>query len=56
MTGVQTCALPIFFVAPVFYTYLDQLQTWLGNVANRLPWASEPERPVSDAPTLASGD
>ena len=54
--GLAFSQVVTLFVAPVFYTYLDQLQTWLGNVANRLPWASEPERPVSDAPTLASGD
>ncbi|MEP6619973.1 MAG: efflux RND transporter permease subunit [bacterium] len=54
--GLAFSQVVTLFVAPVFYTYLDQLQTWLGKVANRLPWASEPEHPVDDAPTLASGD
>jgi hypothetical protein len=39
----------------VFYTYLDDLQSWLGSVASRLPWSSH-ETPVADKPSLASGD
>jgi hypothetical protein len=44
------------FVTPVFYTYLDDLQSWLGRVASKLPWSSENETPPADRPTLAAGD
>ena len=54
--GLAFSQVVTLFVAPVFYTYLDQLQTWLGKVANRLPWSSEPAAAAGDAPTLASGD
>jgi HAE1 family hydrophobic/amphiphilic exporter-1 len=54
--GLAFSQVVTLYVTPVFYTYLDQLQTWLGKVATKLPWASEPDRPVADGPTLASGD
>jgi HAE1 family hydrophobic/amphiphilic exporter-1 len=54
--GLAFSQVVTLFVTPVFYTYLDDLQSWLGRTASRLPWVSEPDRPVSDRPTLASGD
>ena len=44
------------FVTPVFYTYLDDLQSWLGKVSSKLPWSSDHETPPADRPTLAAGD
>jgi HAE1 family hydrophobic/amphiphilic exporter-1 len=54
--GLAFSQVVTLYVTPVFYTYLDDLQSWLGRVASRLPWSSAPERPVADHPTLASGD
>jgi HAE1 family hydrophobic/amphiphilic exporter-1 len=59
--GLAFSQVVTLFVTPVFYTYLDDLQSWLGQVSSRLPWASPPgapgtEAPASDRPTLASGD
>jgi HAE1 family hydrophobic/amphiphilic exporter-1 len=54
--GLAFSQVVTLFVTPVFYTYLDDLQSWLGRTASRLPWASEPDGPVHDRPTLASGD
>jgi hypothetical protein len=34
----------------VFYTYLDDLQSWLGRQSSRLPW-SQPEPPHTEGPT-----
>ncbi len=54
--GLAFSQVVTLFVTPVFYTYLDELQSWLGKVAHRLPWSSAPEAPTKDVPTLASGD
>jgi hypothetical protein len=35
------------FVTPVFYTYLDDLQSWLGNLSDRLPWSSHEKDTVT---------
>jgi hypothetical protein len=45
------------YVTPVFYTYLDDLQSWLGKMSGRLPWASSPEpAPPAAGLPIASGD
>jgi HAE1 family hydrophobic/amphiphilic exporter-1 len=54
--GLAFSQVVTLFVTPVFYTYLDDLQSWLGRISSRLPWSSEPDAPASDRPTLASGD
>ena len=50
--GLAFSQIVTLYVTPVFYTYLDELQDWLGRVFAKLPWA---ERPVM-APVPASGD
>ena len=54
--GLAFSQVVTLFVTPVFYTYLDDLQSWLGRVSSRLPWSSAPEAPAGDRPTLATGD
>jgi HAE1 family hydrophobic/amphiphilic exporter-1 len=54
--GLAFSQVVTLFVTPVFYTYLDDLQSWLGRISSRLPWSSEPDALASDRPTLASGD
>jgi HAE1 family hydrophobic/amphiphilic exporter-1 len=54
--GLAFSQVVTLFVTPVFYTYLDDLQSWLGRLAARLPWAADPVAPAGDQPTLASGD
>ncbi|MES2180098.1 MAG: efflux RND transporter permease subunit [Gemmatimonadota bacterium] len=54
--GLAFSQIVTLYVTPVFYTYLDDLQSWMGRTSARLPWASEPEQPAADQPTLASGD
>ena len=54
--GLAFSQVVTLYVTPVFYTYLDDLQSWLGSVTSRLPWSSRPDVPVGDRPTLASGD
>jgi multidrug efflux pump subunit AcrB len=54
--GLAFSQVVTLFVTPVFYTYLDDLQSWLGKVASKLPWASDNETPPADRPTLAAGD
>src|SRR5439155_9461177 len=51
--GLAFSQVVTLFVTPVFYTYLDDLQSWLGSLAHRLPWSDE-DRPATDRPTLAS--
>ncbi|MEP7002722.1 MAG: efflux RND transporter permease subunit, partial [bacterium] len=53
--GLAFSQMVTLYVTPVFYTYLDDLQSWLGRVASRLPWSSR-ETPAADQPSLASGD
>ncbi|MDB4900712.1 MAG: acriflavin resistance protein, partial [Gemmatimonadetes bacterium] len=54
--GLAFSQVVTLFVTPVFYTYLDDLQSWLGRMSSRLPWSSDADQPVADRPTLASGD
>jgi HAE1 family hydrophobic/amphiphilic exporter-1 len=54
--GLAFSQVVTLFVTPVFYTYLDDLQSWLDRVSSRLPWSSERDAPASDRPPLASGD
>jgi HAE1 family hydrophobic/amphiphilic exporter-1 len=54
--GLAFSQIVTLYVTPVFYTYLDDLQSWLDRMSNRLPWASEPERPPVDDRPLPAGD
>ncbi|MDB4915318.1 MAG: multidrug resistance protein [Gemmatimonadetes bacterium] len=54
--GLAFSQMVTLFVTPVFYTYLDDLQSWLGSVSSRLPWSSHDDTPAKETPTLASGD
>ncbi|MDB4890319.1 MAG: multidrug resistance protein [Gemmatimonadetes bacterium] len=54
--GLAFSQVVTLFVTPVFYTYLDDLQSWLGRVSSKLPWSSDHEAPPADRPTLAAGD
>ena len=54
--GLAFSQVVTLFVTPVFYTYLDDLQSWLGKVSSKLPWSSDHETPPADRPTLAAGD
>jgi HAE1 family hydrophobic/amphiphilic exporter-1 len=54
--GLAFSQIVTLFVTPVFYTYLDDLQSWLGRASSRLPWATPPDQsPVDDRP-LPAGD
>jgi HAE1 family hydrophobic/amphiphilic exporter-1 len=44
--GLAFSQIVTLYVTPVFYTYLDDLQSWLDRVAGRLPWSSEAEAPA----------
>jgi HAE1 family hydrophobic/amphiphilic exporter-1 len=39
--GLAFSQVVTLFVTPVFYTYLDDLQTWLATLPGKLPWARE---------------
>jgi HAE1 family hydrophobic/amphiphilic exporter-1 len=54
--GLAFSQIVTLYVTPVFYTYLDDLQSWLGRMSSRLPWASPPERPPVDDRPLPAGD
>ncbi|CAN5297462.1 multidrug efflux RND transporter permease subunit [soil metagenome] len=54
--GLAFSQIVTLYVTPVFYTYLDDLQSWLGRMAGKLPWSSGHDDPVLDRPTLAAGD
>jgi HAE1 family hydrophobic/amphiphilic exporter-1 len=54
--GLAFSQIVTLYVTPVFYTYLDDLQSWLGHVSSRLPWASTPEAGPASAPQPAAGD
>ena len=41
--GLAFSQIVTLYVTPVFYTYLDDLQSWLGRASRRLPWSSEHE-------------
>jgi HAE1 family hydrophobic/amphiphilic exporter-1 len=51
--GLAFSQIVTLYVTPVFYTYLDDLQSWLGRVSSRLPWSSEHEEGASGAPVPA---
>jgi HAE1 family hydrophobic/amphiphilic exporter-1 len=38
--GLAFSQVVTLYVTPVFYTYLDDLQSWLGRLSQRLPWTS----------------
>jgi hydrophobic/amphiphilic exporter-1 (mainly G- bacteria), HAE1 family len=40
--GLAFSQIVTLYVTPVFYTYLDDLQTWMGRMFARLPWAETP--------------
>jgi hydrophobic/amphiphilic exporter-1 (mainly G- bacteria), HAE1 family len=48
--GLAFSQIVTLYVTPVFYTYLDDAQTWLGRQFARLPWAETP------APVPVAGD
>ena len=48
--GLAFSQIVTLYVTPVFYTYLDDLQSWLGRQSGRFPW-SQPEPPRADGPT-----
>ncbi len=54
--GLAFSQVVTLFVTPVFYTYLDDLQGWLGRMSSRLPWSSDQDAPVADRPGFAHGD
>jgi HAE1 family hydrophobic/amphiphilic exporter-1 len=51
--GLAFSQIVTLYVTPVFYTYLDDLQSWLGRVSSRLPWSSEHEEGAGSAPVPA---
>ena len=54
--GLAFSQIVTLYVTPVFYTYLDDLQSWLGRLSTKLPWSSGPGGvPGPDRP-LPSGD
>jgi hypothetical protein len=50
--GLAFSQIVTLYVTPVFYTYLDDLQSWLGRQSGRLPWSSDVE-PRAERPTEA---
>ncbi|NUO95986.1 MAG: efflux RND transporter permease subunit, partial [Gemmatimonadaceae bacterium] len=48
--GLAFSQIVTLYVTPVFYTYLNDLQSWLGRQSGRFPW-SQPEPPRADGPT-----
>jgi HAE1 family hydrophobic/amphiphilic exporter-1 len=51
--GLAFSQIVTLYVTPVFYTYLDDLQSWLGRVSSKLPWSSEHEEGAGGAPVPA---
>ena len=47
--GLAFSQIVTLYVTPVFYTYLDDLQAWLGRRSARLPW-SDASRPAVERP------
>jgi multidrug efflux pump subunit AcrB len=45
--GLAFSQIVTLFVTPVFYTYLDDLQSWLGTLSDRLPWSSHEKEAVT---------
>ena len=55
--GLAFSQVVTLYVTPVFYTYLDDLQSWLGRMSEKLPWATPPEPvPAGAGLSTASGD
>jgi hydrophobic/amphiphilic exporter-1 (mainly G- bacteria), HAE1 family len=52
--GLAISQIVTLYVTPVFYTYLDDLQAWLGRLAARLP-SGETPAPVAPAAAGAPG-
>jgi HAE1 family hydrophobic/amphiphilic exporter-1 len=50
--GLAFSQIVTLYVTPVFYTYLDELQAFLGDLFARLPWAD----PAPSAPVPVAGD
>ena len=51
--GLAFSQIVTLYVTPVFYTYLDDLQTWLAALPERLPWV---RREAAAAAALGTGD
>jgi HAE1 family hydrophobic/amphiphilic exporter-1 len=51
--GLAFSQIVTLYVTPVFYTYLDDLQSWLGRLSSKLPWSSEHEGGAPAAPVPA---
>jgi HAE1 family hydrophobic/amphiphilic exporter-1 len=51
--GLAFSQIVTLYVTPVFYTYLDDLQSWLGRLSRKLPWSSEHEGAAAGAPVPA---
>jgi HAE1 family hydrophobic/amphiphilic exporter-1 len=51
--GLAFSQIVTLYVTPVFYTYLDDLQSWLGRLSSKLPWSSEHEGGAAGAPAPA---
>jgi HAE1 family hydrophobic/amphiphilic exporter-1 len=48
--GLAFSQIVTLYVTPVFYTYLDDLQSWLGRLSRKLPWSSGQEGGAPGAP------
>ena len=53
--GLAVSQIVTLYVTPVFYTYLDDLQTWLNGLSERRPWGRDPAL-VRETPALGTGD
>jgi len=53
--GLAFSQIVTLYVTPVFYTCLDDLQTWLGHVSGRWSHPASALPPAADRPALASG-
>ena len=51
--GLAFSQIVTLYVTPVFYTYLDDLQSWLGRLSSKLPWSSGHEGGAAGAPVPA---
>jgi HAE1 family hydrophobic/amphiphilic exporter-1 len=51
--GLAFSQIVTLYVTPVFYTYLDDLQSWLGRLSSKLPWSSEHKGGAPGAPVPA---
>jgi len=51
--GLAFSQIVTLYVTPVFYTYLDDLQSWLGRLSRKLPWSSGHEGAAGGAPVPA---